>query len=274
MTSKKTMANKTNGKIAPPAPSQPAEGFSLISNAKLLSLYSTLIRCRRAGAVRGYEAGLVAATIDLASGDMLCTPGTAISASIAKAVFSQAEFEFLPSATSRGSNQSSKNKGEPIDLSADQFHAILGASLASRTRKDGKVTVLFTHGLPVGLWHEALEIAVAHSLPIVFVNQARRRAVVPRAGRPTGKANPKHEPERPYLPSIPVDASDLVAIYRVASEGIGRARKGRGPTLVECVPFHPALRESATGDSVKSMETYLRRKGLYSTSLKREAHSH
>jgi hypothetical protein len=36
------------------------------------------------------------------------------------------------------------------------------------------------------------------------------------------------------FPRIPVDRADPIAIYRVAHEGIERARIGYGPTLVDC----------------------------------------
>ena len=43
-------------------------------------------------------------------------------------------------------------------------------------------------------------------------------------------------PETPTLafPTITVDACDVVAVYRVASESIAHARQGFGPTLIDC----------------------------------------
>lgn len=269
------MSTQSNGKAAQTAaPATPAEGFSLISNEKLLALYTSLVRCRTAGTLRGYEAGMVAAALDLGPADSFVAANSAVSARVVKTIFPDSKFNLFPIPAAR-------NGGEPglLSMASDQFHSILGAALAAKSRKDGSILVVFSTGEPAGHWHDALDIAVAHSLPLIFVNQARRRAVAAKAGRPFGKAKPLADPTHPYLPAIPVDAGDLVAIYRVASEGISRARKGRGPTLIECVPVHAALRaasgnrKSASTDTVLAMENYLRRKNLFTSQLKREAAS-
>ena len=88
-----------------------------------------------------------------------------------------------------------------------------------------------------------------------------------RRGRNEGSAN-HGVPQRPV---ITVDGSDAVAVYRVASESINRARMGRGPTLIECSAWdtNPGRRRQ-TGraarldDPIDAMETYLMGKGLFS----------
>jgi TPP-dependent pyruvate/acetoin dehydrogenase alpha subunit len=86
------------------------------------------------------------------------------------------------------------------------------------------------------------------------------------------------------VPAISVDGNDAVAIYRVASESISRARQGRGPTLIDCqsfrifgssrVPLPKANPSSGNGrsvvipagmndDPITNMEQYLSRKGLF-----------
>ena len=53
-------------------------------------------------------------------------------------------------------------------------------------------------------------------LPLIFV-------VLPRRGQASRWTRPERHGERYGLPGIPVDASDAVAIYRVAQEALGRA---------------------------------------------------
>jgi len=65
------------------------------------------------------------------------------------------------------------------------------------------------------------------------------------------------------FPSIAVDGNDVVAIYRVASEAIVRARKGHGPTLIVC-------RRWAAGDPLMNMEKYLIHKGLFNEQRKQQ----
>jgi pyruvate dehydrogenase E1 component alpha subunit len=76
-----------------------------------------------------------------------------------------------------------------------------------------------------------------------------------------------------------VDGNDAVAVYRVAHESIARARKGRGPTLIECVHFildeSAKRRNSANSlrgrDPIRNMEQYLAGKKLFSAGLRSEA---
>ena len=88
-----------------------------------------------------------------------------------------------------------------------------------------------------------------------------------------------HKTQAWGVPAITVDGNDAVAVYRVASESIARARLGRGPTLIECgvYPLHgPAGNHRKNGrrleahDPISAMEIHLARKGLFSERLKRQ----
>jgi pyruvate dehydrogenase E1 component alpha subunit len=85
------------------------------------------------------------------------------------------------------------------------------------------------------------------------------------------------------FPRITVDANDVVAVYRVASEAIAHARKGNGPTLIVCKTYR--LNEHSTAgsrkqaatlqmespedhDPILNMEKYLAGKGLFRKQLK------
>jgi hypothetical protein len=63
---------------------------------------------------------------------------------------------------------------------------------------------------------------------------------------------------------IPVDGNDVVAIYRVAHEAVQRARRGVGPTLIDCKPWSL---EPGT-DPVGRLEQSLERRGLETRRLK------
>jgi hypothetical protein len=65
------------------------------------------------------------------------------------------------------------------------------------------------------------------------------------------------------FPSIPVDAQDAVAVYRVATESIALMRQGRGPTLIECLHY---LKDGP----IESMENYLARKGIFRPGYRRQ----
>ncbi len=80
-------------------------------------------------------------------------------------------------------------------------------------------------------------LAGIKSLPIVFIHCGGLCG-----GDRGAKTSVKQEDigllaEDNDIPSIPVDGLDLAAVYRVAHESVLRARRGGGPTLIECKPY-------------------------------------
>jgi pyruvate dehydrogenase E1 component alpha subunit len=100
----------------------------------------------------------------------------------------------------------------------------------------------------------SLAYAAAHKLGTVFVIETAADSEVSSA---------KHtQPLGLY--GIPVDGNDVVAIYRVAQEAILRARRGVGPTLIDCKPW-PL---DGNTDPVRRLEQALERRGLSVGKLK------
>ena len=209
------------------------DGFSLISNQKLLSLYSTMTLCRkmaenaangpgkkrRAGgahSILGHEAAAVGTVIDLLAHDMVAPalwPGGALMA---------------------------------INPSVSMAPRL---SLANTAARADRVAVFFSagrHGSQAA-WLKAMSRAAERNLPVLFVS----------LDRPANENAVPMKKNGYAFPSIAVDGNDVVAVYRVASEAINHARKGHGPTLIEC-----KLSVTETGDPIENMEAYLIRKGL------------
>jgi pyruvate dehydrogenase E1 component alpha subunit len=78
------------------------------------------------------------------------------------------------------------------------------------------------------------------------------------------------------MPTIPVDANDAIAIYRVAQESIRRARQGGGPTLIRCQPYRieastraPVARKfEKEQDALSKLEGHLAAQGLLTRNLR------
>ena len=51
------------------------------------------------------------------------------------------------------------------------------------------------------------------------------------------------------VPSIRVDGNDVLAIYRVVSEAVARARSGGGPTFIECLTYRIGAHSSSDDPS-------------------------
>jgi len=238
-------------------------GFSLISDKKLLDLYSAMVKCRmieeHAWDLFGFEglggnrdagprreAAAVGAAIDLLPGDTVVASRRDLIANFLK----DDPLSRLLSPKSVRAAESSL---------ADLLHLAATAAATSRLKKNGKIAAVFLCGESTssGTWQEALIKAGADRLPILFVRQTN----LPDEAQ-SGMA-------RDFgFPVIPVDGSDVVAVYRVATEAITHARKGNGATLIECVTTRSG--DDAETDPILKMEAYLSRKGLFSEKLKRD----
>ena len=133
----------------------------------------------------------------------------------------------------------------------DRLRIAMGAALAFKTLKRSNIVVAYVIGREAtgGVWRRALTLAAKLDLPMIFV-------VLPEKD---GKSkNVSRKARLCGVPGIPVDASDGVAIYRVAQESIGRTRGGDGPVVIECVTYRlrGKGRDSAL-DPIAQMKEFL-----------------
>lgn len=254
-------------------PAQPSAetGFSLISDRKLLDLYAALARCRglenhlRAfarsaglpalpGSLYGHEATAVSAVSDLLPGDTLtlCQPAW---------LFPYLRQAPLAKLLAPLRAPSARPRRLPFAL---RLRQAMAAAARHKQRKNKKVAVAYC-GVVTDLdaaaqtqWRATLRHAASRRLPLLFLC-------------PTLAAEDFYAQAEAFgLPSITVDGNDAVAIYRVVTEAVVHARRGNGPTLIECV-WTPAAGGRAAADSLRIMENYLTQKGLWKSRFKAEA---
>jgi pyruvate dehydrogenase E1 component alpha subunit len=115
----------------------------------------------------------------------------------------------------------------------------VGAAFSNRFRKTSHVACTFfgDGASNEGAFHEAANLAALFKLPVVFVcenngfgeytPQAKHQAIVDVADRAAGYG----------MPGVVVDGMDAIAVYEAAGEAIERARRGDGPTLLECKTY-------------------------------------
>ena len=162
-------------------------------------------------------------------------------------------------------------KEEHGDFS-EQVIAALGGAAGDRLRKKGRLTVIVcAHAGHDAIVHEAHQLADEAKLPVIFVEDWRQAA----NGDAAKKRASAPLPQRiGAMPAIPVDAEDVIAIYRVAHESMARAREGNGPTRIQCVLW-PAAGASDTSDkqgdtAVGHLEQWLEARGLPAQAWRRE----
>lgn len=115
----------------------------------------------------------------------------------------------------------------------------MGAGFSNKFRKTKDVACTFfgDGASNEGSFHEAANMAGLYKLPVIFVcenngygeytPQANHQAIVDVADRAAGYG----------MPGVIVDGMDVMAVYEAAGEAIKRARRGDGPTLLECKTY-------------------------------------
>ena len=115
----------------------------------------------------------------------------------------------------------------------------VGAALAQKIKgTDSVVLCFFGDGASnTGNFHEALNMASEWDLPVIFVVENNKYAM----STPFVKASKlEHVADRAAaygIPGVIVDGMDVLKVREAVSEAVARARKGAGPTIVECETY-------------------------------------
>ncbi|HEY8297433.1 MAG TPA: thiamine pyrophosphate-dependent dehydrogenase E1 component subunit alpha [Candidatus Baltobacteraceae bacterium] len=120
-------------------------------------------------------------------------------------------------------------------IAAQVCHAV-GAAYAIKLRKEAGRAVLTTFGdgaTSEGEWHESLNFAAVHKLPIVFLCENNEWAISTPISRQSGQTDIYKKAAGYGMPGAVVDGFDPIACYAAVKEAMDRARSGGGPTLVE-----------------------------------------
>lgn len=252
------------------------ESAALISNDRLIGIYTAMLECRmlreRASKLAGRvkiralasdsEAVTAATLIDLEPGDLFVSAKPHLFAAVLKGVPLRSVLRTLEAHPIDGNTDRAyvsagvlfASSATPVPRSIAAGALAAGAAFAARR---GNVAVSFYDGARAGdSWRQAFHFALTRDLPLILIRQsARLLPPVSRLGRP-GRAAPGN------MPIIPVDSNDAVALYRVAHEAITHARAGSGPTLIDCIPLRLAGERKQDSDCIARMERYLQAKGL------------
>ncbi|HET7271272.1 MAG TPA: thiamine pyrophosphate-dependent dehydrogenase E1 component subunit alpha [Rubrobacter sp.] len=130
-----------------------------------------------------------------------------------------------------------------------QFPQATGTALAFKVRgEDGVVLACggeaSTSG---GDWHEAMNFAGIHKLPVVFLVENNVYAIsVPAKFQVAGSIAKRAEGYG--FPGVEVDGNDVLDVYEAAREAFERARGGEGPTLIEAKTYRMTAHSSDDDD--------------------------
>jgi pyruvate dehydrogenase E1 component alpha subunit len=114
-----------------------------------------------------------------------------------------------------------------------------GAGLSIKLRgTDQVVACFFGEGASnQGTFHEGINMAAIWALPVLFVCENNLYAMGTYQSRVMAVENVADRATAYGIPGKVVDGNDVLAVYDVAREAVGRARRGEGPTLIECKTY-------------------------------------
>jgi TPP-dependent pyruvate/acetoin dehydrogenase alpha subunit len=110
-----------------------------------------------------------------------------------------------------------------------------GVALAAKVQKQDAVAVVLVdeRALATGDFHEGLNFAAVHELPLVVVIE--KRPVDPEVATSVAPAGEDHYQRlKSYgAPTVTVDGNDALQVLQVVETAVARARAGRGPSVIE-----------------------------------------
>jgi pyruvate dehydrogenase E1 component alpha subunit len=111
-----------------------------------------------------------------------------------------------------------------------------GLGLAFKQRKTDQVAVCFfgDGAANEGTFHEGINLAAIWDLPVVFVCENNLYGASTHISTVMRVANVACRAAAYGIPGVVLDGNDVVAVRDEAAEAVARARRGGGPTLLEC----------------------------------------
>src|SRR5438477_5744524 len=126
----------------------------------------------------------------------------------------------------------------------------MGAGYSFKLLKTDRVGVAFFGDGAVnnGAFHEGLNMASIWKLPVLFVCENNQFATEIPFSYSAGNPGVAGRAASYGMPGVEVDGNDVLAIHAAAKEAIARARRGNGPTLLECRTYRTRAHAEGMGD--------------------------
>lgn len=160
--------------------------------------------------------------------------------------------EIMLSAFAKGEDPNSGGRQMPGHFSCKKRRIVTGSSpvttqvphavgVTLAARMDGKNIVALTSfgegSSNQGDFHEGLNFAGVHKLPVIFFCENNRYAISVPISKQLACESVAERAAGYGMPGVKVDGNDPLAVYQVVKEAVERARRGEGPTLVEAVTY-------------------------------------
>lgn len=251
-------------------------GAARLDDAKALELYRAMLRIRVLddrmmtlqrqgrigfyGACTGQEAAYLAAAIALEPSDWIFPALRESSAMLMRG------YPLVPYLAQVFGNALDETKGRqmpshPASRSVNQVSwgscigtqlpQAVGAAWAAKLRGDDTVVMacMGDGATSSADFHTAMNFAGVYKVPVVFLCQNNHWAISVSSKGQTASESYAIKAVAYGFPGVKVDGNDAEAVYAAASEAIERARRGEGPTLLECETYRMGAHSSSDDPS-------------------------
>jgi 2-oxoisovalerate dehydrogenase E1 component alpha subunit len=260
--SKSPTTRRQNGVAARKTGSNRDERTLGLTDARLVEMYETMLLARavderqwilnRQGrqafhiSCQGHEGSGVGSAFALQPGTDVMVPYYRSLAAVLG--FGMTPYEVFLAALSKADDPSSGGRQMPAHYGlarakiltsgspvATQIPHAAGAALASKIRGDKAVAITYfgDGASSKGDFHEGLNFAAIHKLPVIFVCENNHYAISVPSQKQMAVGSVAYRGPGYGMASVSVDGTDPLAVYRVVREAADRARAGEGPTLIE-----------------------------------------
>jgi 2-oxoisovalerate dehydrogenase E1 component alpha subunit len=166
-------------------------------------------------------------------------------------------------------------------------HAV-GIALAGRMEGKDLVTLTtFGEGSSnQGDFHEGLNFAGVHKLPVIFLCENNKYAISVPISKQLACEKVSDRAIGYGMPGVTIDGNDPLAVYEAVKEAADRARRGDGPSLIETLSYRftphssddddrayrerEEVEEAKKKDSIHSFNQYLKDTGVLTEEKEKE----
>ena len=196
----------------------------------------------------GHEAAHVGIAAAMQEADVLAPSYREYGALFARGV-TMAEILLYWGGDERGSDYAGPRNDFPfcVPIATQCLHAA-GAAMAFQHRGEKRCAVSINGdgGTSEGAFYEAMNVAGARNLPIVFMVVNNKWAISVPIEMHTATKTLAQKAVAAGIPGIQVDGNDIVAVRHWVERALDRGRRGEGPTLIEAVTYR--LSDHTTAD--------------------------
>jgi 2-oxoisovalerate dehydrogenase E1 component len=246
------------------------------AKAELLKLYETMLRIRKTEEqlVRAHQRGLVLGACHTYIGQEAVAAGVCAHLGPRDTVFSThrghghalakgVSSEALIAELYGRSTGVSHGRGGSMHLFAPEVGLMgtsgivgpcilqaAGAGYTAMLLETGDVGIAFFGDGAVnnGAFHEGLNLAGIWKLPVLFVCENNQYATEVPFAYAAGNPSVAGRAAAYGMPGVELDGNDVLAVHTAAGEALARARRGGGPTLLECKTYRTRPHAEGMGD--------------------------